>query len=261
MLTVPAELRIIAVLLIDEKRLVKTRAFQRPVYLGDPINAVRIFNEKSVDELALLDIGASLKKQGPNISHIRQIASAAFMPLAYGGGIRDVEDVERVIQCGIEKVVLGTVAHRDMKVISQSAHSVGSQSVVVSVDIRRRNQLQVFYLHGRKMGAMSPIEFARAVESEGAGELLLNDIDRDGSLSGYDLDVIAEMAAAVKIPLIASGGASCIADLIQVQSEARASAAAAGSLFVFIGPLRGILLSYPSEEERQKEYLRLCSNQ
>jgi cyclase len=254
-----SKLRLIPVLLVDQKRLVKTRAFRDPVYLGDPINAVGIFNEKSVDELTLLDIGATREKRGPDIAHIQQIASEAFMPLAYGGGIRDVDDVERVIQCGIEKVILGTAFHRNKGIVARAARSVGSQSVVVSIDIRRKKgRAEVCYFNGRIATGMSPITVGRAAENEGAGELLLNDIDREGSLTSYDYDLIAELVAAVKVPVIANGGASSLSDLVLAHTAARASAAAAGSLFVFIGPLRGVLLSYPSEEDCDKEYLKAC---
>ena len=243
--------RIIPVLLIRNRELVKTYQFRRPRYLGDPINATRIFNDKEVDELTLLDIEVGLRGRPIDFEHVRQIVSNAFMPIAYGGGIRSLDDMARLFQLGVEKVVLGTAAAQNRNLIEAAAKRFGSQSIVVSVDIRRRAHgvYQVYYSHGRKFLQLDATQYARQLENAGAGELLLNDIDRESTMTGYDLDLILRVTQAVTVPVIANGGAGSVQDLVRACAVGGAAAAAAGSMFVYVGTLRGILITYPTEQD------------
>jgi cyclase len=240
--------RVIPCLLLKGGGLVKTTNFDNPKYLGDPRNVVKIFNEKEADELCLLDITATLEGRSPAIGLLREISSECFMPLAYGGGIGSIDDVRAVIGVGVEKVVINSAAVVDPKIIEAAAKVAGSSSVVASIDARRSaaGTYEVMSHGGKRKSNLSPQEHARIVENSGAGEILINSIDRDGTMKGYDLELVRSVATAVTIPVIACGGAGRVDDLFSVVRTAGASAAAAGSLFVFHGRHRAVLISYPS---------------
>jgi cyclase len=231
--------------------LVKTVKFKDPTYLGDPINIVRIFNDKEVDELVLLDIAATKEGRGPQFELLKDITSECFMPLAYGGGIRTMDHVRLLLSSGIEKIVLNTAAVEQPSLIRTAADYAGSQAVVISMDIRQNGEgrYEVCTRSGTKRTGLDPIAHARAVEGLGAGELFVNLIDRDGSMRGYDISLVRKIADAVGIPVVACGGAGKLQDLADVIKLGGASAAAAGSLFVFQGPRRAVLISYPLQEE------------
>lgn len=238
--------RIIPVLTINDRQLVKTVRFKKPNYIGDPINAVKIFNDKEVDEIILLDIRASLEKREPNYELIEEICSEAFMPFAYGGGINRIHQVEKLFAAGIEKVVLNSVLYENPELVSQIAAQYGSQSVVASIDIQKNifGKYIIFSLAGRKKQKIDLEQFIKKLEELGIGELFINCIHKDGSFEDYDYELIQTLASKTKVPLIACGGANSPASFRQV-IEAGASAASAGSLFVYRGKEKGILINFP----------------
>jgi imidazole glycerol-phosphate synthase subunit HisF len=253
--------RVIPCLLLRQTGLVKTRKFKDPVYLGDPRNVVKIFNDKEVDELVLLDINATAEAKPPQFELIREIVSECFAPLGYGGGISDVEHVRRILGIGVEKVVINTCTVTNPKLLEQAAHIAGSQSVVASIDVKKGllGKFEVFTHGGRKPTQLDPVTVAKQAEQAGAGEILINSIDQDGMMSGYDLKLIRMVSDAIRIPVVACGGAGKIQDLVDAVQIGGASAAAAGSMFVFHGKLRGVLISFPTGEEldqafRSKEF-------
>lgn len=243
--------RVIPVLLCNlEGSLVKTRKFDKPVYVGDPVNAVKIFNEKEVDELVFLDITATSQGRKPNVKYLRDVATEAFMPLCYGGGLRNMEDISAVIKAGIEKVSLNTILAEDPDLVSRCADKFGSSATVVSVDVKRDfwGKYRVMVKGGSKKLDMPPLEFVQMLEEKGAGEVMLNSVDRDGMMEGFDVELIRQIAPVLSIPLIACGGAGKIDDFLPALN-AGASAVAAGSMFVFQGKHRAVLISYPTHEE------------
>lgn len=242
--------RVIPVLLLRGRGLVKTTAFRKPVYLGDPVNVIRIFNDKEVDELTLLDIEATPQGRGPHMELLREIASECFMPLGYGGGISAVEQIKPLLATGIEKVVINTAAAESPALVTAAAERAGSQSVVVSIDVKRRRfgGPRVVTRGATRDTGLEPAAYAERMQRLGAGELIVNAVDRDGTMRGYDLDLIRQVAGAVDIPVVACGGASGVADVGRAVA-AGASAAAAGALFVFQGVHRGVLISFPSRGE------------
>ena len=243
--------RAIPCLLLRNKGLVKTIKFKDPKYLGDPINVVRIFNDKEVDELIILDILATLENRRPRLGYIADIASECFMPLCYGGGIRTLDGVKEMINVGVEKISINSYAVENPSFVAAAAELVGSQSIIVSVDVKKnwRGKYEVFTHRAQKATGLDPIAFIVRMAQLGAGEILLNSIDLDGTMNGYDLELIRRATAAVDIPVIACGGAGSIKDLGRAVKEGGASAVAAGSIFVFQGPLRGVLISFPSPQE------------
>jgi len=243
--------RVIPALLLRGTGLVKTRQFKDPKYVGDPINAIKIFNDKEVDELVLLDITASVEGRGPAFSIIEEVASECFMPLAYGGGIRTVEDIRRILKLGVEKVVLNTMAWRDPEILRQASKEFGSQAVVASIDVRKKllGGYQVCADRGVRDLRADPVAYARRMQEIGAGEILLTSVDRDGTMKGYDLDLLSRVTSAVSIPVIAAGGAGSVADFGAAVKQGGASAVAAGAMFVFHGPHRAVLITYPSQQE------------
>lgn len=242
--------RLIPTLLLKGRGLYKTVKFKNETYVGDPINAVRIFNEKAVDELILLDIDAHRRGTGPNFEVIADIASEAFVPVCYGGGVTKLEEFERLFKLGIEKVAINSAASAGMGLVSQASRVFGSQSVVVGIDVRK----SLFGRHERYIRSASvatresAVEAARTAENAGAGEILLNSVDRDGTGLGYDLAMTREVCNAVRIPVIACGGAGSLADMVAVIRDGGAASAAAGSLFVFTGKHRAVLITYPDEQ-------------
>lgn len=243
--------RVIPALLLSGRGLVKTVTFDHPRYVGDPINAARIFNSKGADELLLLDIRATLEQRGPPVGLIRQISDETFMPLAVGGGIRSVDDVRALLNAGAEKVVINTRAIENPGLIRDVADQFGSQSVIGSIDARRGRDggYRVFTHHGSRRRKEDPVEVAGELEAMGVGEIMITSIDRDGTMEGFDLRLVRSVADAVSVPVIASGGAGSLDDLRKAIQEANASAVAAGSLFVYHGARRAVLISYPSRTE------------
>lgn len=245
--------RVIPSLLLNDGGLVKTRQFKDPVYIGDPINAIRIFNEKEVDELVLLDIRAGIEGREPDLSLIEEVASECFMPLAYGGGVTTLDQARSILRMGVEKIVVNTALHTQPEFVREAVSEFGSQAIIGSVDVRRKmlGRYEATILSGSKRVSPDPVEQARYAESLGVGEILLQSIDRDGSMSGYDIGLISSVSQAVGIPVIACGGAGTLEDFRAAITEGHASAVAAGSMFVFYGPHRAVLISYP-------EYTDLC---
>ncbi len=242
--------RIIPVLLINDRDLVKTVNFKKQTYLGDPVNAVKIFNRKGIDELSILDITASRLNKEPDFELLEDIAGEAFMPLSYGGGIKTAEQAKRLLAIGYEKVVFNTALIDTPSVIKSAAKLAGSQSVVASIDAKKVNGKYICAVcDGTRLADISPVELAVRAEELGAGEILLNSVDQDGMMQGYDLELVASVVASVDIPVTACGGAKGVTDLKAVLTEGKAHAAAAGSMFVYYGRLKAVLITAPSEKE------------
>lgn len=242
--------RIIPVLLIDDRDLIKTINFKKPTYLGDPVNALKIFNRKGIDEMAVLDISASKKGLEPDFELLTDMASEAFMPLSYGGGIKTLDQVRKLLAIGYEKVVLNTSLVEDEQLVKDAVALAGSQSVVASIDAKIVNgQYKCVICDGTKVIDMSPVELAKHAEELGVGEIFLNSIDRDGVMEGYDIDLVNQVVNAVDIPVTACGGAGGISDLKDVIENGHAHAAAGGSMFVYYGRLKAVLITAPTEEE------------
>lgn len=240
--------RVIPILLLCDSSLVKTIKFNDFTYIGDPANTVRIFNELEVDELIFLDIKASKENKKPNLKVLREIADECFMPLAYGGGICSLDDAKEVFEIGFEKVSLNSHAINNPSLITDLANHYGSQSVVVSIDVKSNifGQSTVRSMSGKFNTKNDPIKWAIEVERLGAGEILLTSIDREGTWKGYDLDLVREITKAVSIPVIANGGCGTIKDLGDVIKKSNASAAALGSMVVFQKKGMGVLINFPS---------------
>jgi len=243
--------RVIPTLLLKGSGLVKTTAFKAPRYLGDPINIMKIFNDKEVDELILLDIRATPENRGPRLDFLSQVASECFMPLCYGGGVKTLQDIEQVLTLGFEKVAINTGASANPDLLTEGAAIFGSQSIVAAIDFRKGflGRYETVTHCGTKGTGMNPVDAARKLEDAGAGEIFLNSIDRDGMMRGYDLPLIRKVAEAVRIPVIASGGCGSVADLGRAITEGKASAVAAGSFFVYQGVHRAVLVNVPSPQE------------
>ncbi|RYY40078.1 MAG: imidazole glycerol phosphate synthase subunit HisF [Chitinophagaceae bacterium] len=243
-------IRVIPVLLIQGGGLVKSVRFKNHRYVGDPINAVRIFNDKEADEICILDISATREGRGPDIARVANIVSEAFMPVAYGGGISTMAQAEQLFYNGVEKVVLNRAAIQQPSLITEVAQRYGNQAVVVSIDYKSGllGRKQAYTRNGSEKAGVTPIELARRAEELGAGEILLNSIDRDGTYGGYDLETLAAVSKAVRIPVIACGGASGPDDFSKAIGNG-ASALAAGSMFVYQRPHNAVLISYPSPDE------------
>jgi len=242
--------RVIPCLLVKDGGLVKTVKFKKPKYIGDPINAIKIFNEKEVDELVLLDIDATVRNLGPSFSLLEEVASECFMPLAYGGGIRSLEDIKTIFSIGVEKAIINTLACEDMKLIKQAVERFGSQSIVVSIDVKKNlfGSYQVVIRGGTRAVKHKPVEYAQLMTELGVGEIILNSVDQDGTYTGYDLTLIRMVAEAVDVPVVALGGAAVLEDF-GLAINSGASAVAAGSMFVYQGNTKGILINYPSVEK------------
>lgn len=250
-------IRVIPILLLKGKGLVKTVKFKNPKYVGDPINAVRIFNEKEVDELMFLDIEANIEKHPPQFNLIKDIVTECFMPFGYGGGIRNVEDVRNILKNGAEKAILNTSALETPKLIKEASEIFGSQSIIVSIDVKKSGlgKYQVFKYSGTIKTKFSPQDLAIKVEKLGAGEILINSIDKDGTMEGYDLDLVKKVTEKVDIPVVACGGAGTVQHFQEAVKIGGASAVAAGSMFVFHGPHRAVLINYPSQKELEQYLL------
>jgi cyclase len=241
-------IRIIPALLMMNEGLYKTVKFKDPKYVGDPINTVKIFNEKEADELALLDITASRDKKPINYKKIAEIAGEAFMPMAYGGGIRSFDDARRVFDAGFEKVIINSMIEDDLELPAAIASVYGSQAVVVSMDVKPDwlGRYKVYNYGGTRSTGYAPAEYARRAEAAGAGEILLQAIHKDGTWEGYDIPLIKMVSEAVTIPVVAGGGAAGMDDFRRAITEGGASAVAAGSMFVYQKKGMGVLISFPS---------------
>ena len=239
--------RIIPCLLLRGNGLVKTRKFKDPVYIGDPVNAMRIFSDKEADEIVVLDIDASRLGQEINYELLAEMAGEAFMPMAYGGGIRTLEQVRRLIRSGIEKVVINSAAVESTEVITAAAAIYGRQAVVGAVDVRR-NLLGAYKVVTRSASQDARVsldDHIRNLARAGAGEIFINSVDQDGMMAGYDLELIRRVVKLVDVPVVASGGAGTVDHLRQAVNEAGAAAVSAGAMFVFHGKRRAVLISYP----------------
>jgi imidazole glycerol-phosphate synthase subunit HisF len=245
------KVRVIPVLLLKDGGLVKTRRFRDPRYVGDPINAIRIFNDKGADELFILDIVASRQGRGPSFQTVEEIASECFMPLGYGGGVRTVDDIGRLLATGVEKVSLNTAALGSLDLVAAAAAKFGSQAIVVSIDVRHRllRGYEVYGSSGERATGHKVVEFARRAETAGAGEILLTSIDRDGTGTGYDLKLLKLVSEAVRVPVVASGGAGKLDDFRAAVVDGGASAVAAGRMFVFYGKHQAVLINYPTADD------------
>lgn len=246
--------RLIPCLLVHNGGLVKTVHFGDPKYVGDPINAVRIFNEKEVDELTVLDIDATVNGAEPDYRLISHLASECRMPLCYGGGVRTVAQFEKIISLGVEKVAISAAAVENPSLIADAAARVGSQSVVVVIDVKKTGMLrrhEVVTHNGSCRTGLQPVEFAKRVTELGAGEIVINSVDRDGEMKGYDLDLVDQIRDAVHLPLTVLGGAGSLDDIRKLINRYRIIGASAGSLFVFKGKYRAVLINYPNPAEKE----------
>ncbi len=241
--------RVIPCLLVSNSGLVKTRRFSHPTYVGDPNNAIRIFNEKEVDELIVIDIDASKRRSGPNLRLIEEFAGECYMPVTYGGGIRSVSDAANVLSLGVEKVSLQSGVIEKPTLITDIASRFGNQAVVASVDVISADKGRPKLHRKRRMRQQPPwLSWLKTLENLGAGEILLTDVDREGSLVGINPHLIQQASSAVEVPLIAHGGVASLSD-IRSAISAGASAVAAGSFFVYYGPHRAVLISYLSSAD------------
>jgi len=242
--------RIIPCLLVKNSGLVKTVKFSDPKYVGDPINAVRIFNEKEADELIVLDIDATANKSEPNYEMIKNLAAECRMPLCYGGGVQTVDQFKKIINLGVEKVAMSSSAVKSSKLVKKAAEMFGSQSVVVVLDVKRKRfsgKYEVFTYNGKKSSGLNAVDFSRKMASLGAGEIVVNSIDHDGLMEGYDYKLVEQVRNAVNVPITVLGGAGSLDDISNLVDRFGVIGAAAGSLFVFKGKYRAVLINYPDQ--------------
>ena len=249
--------RIIPCLLIHQGGLYKTQGFKNPKYVGDPINAVRIFNEKKADELIVLDIDASVQKRGPNLNLIEKLAEECTMPLCYGGGIKTVEEAVQIVDMGVEKIAISSAAIIDPLILSDLAEVIGRQSVVAVIDVRKKMSLfskgyEVVTYNAKEVHKNDPILLAKQLQDAGAGEILINSVDHDGMMKGYDLELAVQFKDVLRVPTTYMGGAGSHEDIKLLISRIGTIGAAAGSLFVFKGKYRAVLLNYPSNAEKEE---------
>ena len=245
--------RIIPNLLIHNKGLVKTTNFRDPKYVGDPLNAVKIFNEKSVDELMITDIDATVKNVEPNYSLIEKLANESRMPLCYGGGINNAQQAKEVFSLGVEKIAISSSAIKDPTIITKIAESVGSQSVVVVIDVKKKylsNNYQIYTHNSTRKTGINPLKFINQIKEMGVGEIVINSIDRDGTMMGYDLKIIDQVRKITTLPLTVLGGAGSLDDIGELIKKYSIIGAGAGSIFVFKGKYRAVLINYPNNKEK-----------
>lgn len=247
--------RVIPVLLLQNQKLVKTSRFKESRYVGDCINALKIFNEKGVDEIVVIDTHA-WKNSTPDIQYVKSLVSECFMPLAYGGGIQNEKHAHELFSMGVEKIILGAQAFYQPTLIKKLADQYGAQSVVISVDVKKDwlGRDKVFIENGCKSTGQDPLTYVKEKEKLGAGEIILHSIDRDGMMGGYHIELIKKVASQIAIPVIALGGARGIADFVTAVNDGGASAVAAGALFVYKGPHRAVLINYPTQSELKENF-------
>ncbi len=248
--------RIIPSLLVHDNGLVKTVNFKNPKYVGDPINAVKIFNEKEVDELAVFDIDATVLGKEPNYALIEKLANQSRMPLCYGGGVKTVEQAQKIFGLGIEKIALSSAVIQNPKLITEIADRVGSQSVIVVMDIKKKllGGYEIYINNGKKATGLNPIKFAEEAQKLGAGEIIINSIDQDGMMKGYDMNLIDKITEKLTIPVTVLGGAGSLQDVKKVIDKHGIIGVAAGSLFVFKGAYKAVLINYPAKKEKEELY-------
>jgi len=246
--------RVIPVLLLRGSGLVKGNKFKDHKYVGDPINAVKIFNDKEVDELVFLDIEATEKNTGPNFELLEDIATEAFIPFAYGGGITSKAQAVRLFKLGVEKVIINSAAFENPQLIKELSAGFGAQSVVVCIDVKKNfwGKYDVFVRNGKVKTKLSPIEYAKRIQDLGAGELIVSSIDKDGTNSGYDLELLKSITDQVNVPVVALGGARNLDDFKQAVSQANVSAVAAGDMFVLNGRHKAVLITYPAYKQLEE---------
>jgi cyclase len=243
-------------LLIKNGGLVKTIQFDNPKYVGDPINAVRIFNEKCVDELIVLDIDATVKGKDPDLKMINNLATECRMPLCYGGGVKTVEQIREIIELGVEKVSLSSAAIENHEIVKNGAKFVGNQSIVVTLDVKKENNNYYIFTHnGKKTIKIDPVDMVKDFQEIGAGEIVINSIDNDGVMKGYDLNLIKKIKDIANIPITVVGGAGTLSDIEELFGRFGLIGASAGSLFVFKGVYRAVLINYPDVVEKEQLYL------
>jgi len=238
-------------LLLNKDHLVKSEGFKNYRYIGDPINAVRIFNELNADELVFLDVSATKNKRVISFDIIRSIGEEASMPFCVGGGIRELSQIRKIISSGAEKVIIGTYAVMNPNFVKQAATEFGASTITVCIDVKKKlfGKQQVWSVNGTKSSGLDPLRFAQLMEKKGAGEIIVQSIENDGKMNGYDLDLIKMISENVNIPTIAMGGAGSLDDLKRAHTEAFATGVAAGSLFVYYGENKGVLINYPEKQE------------
>ena len=247
--------RLIPSLLIQGKGLVKTTKFLNPRYIGDPINTIKIFNEKNVDEIFISDIDVTVKKKEPNYKLIENLAIESRMPFCYSGGVNTLEKALKIIELGVEKVAIGSAAVQNPQFIRDLSERIGAQSVVVILDIKKTfftKNYEIFTHNGKKASGFHAKDFALKMESLGAGEIIINSIERDGCMQGYDLDLINEVSKNINIPFTVLGGAGNLSDIEIINSKHYPCGAAASSIFIFKGKHKAVLIQYPSLEEKEK---------
>lgn len=246
--------RIIPCLLVHQKGLVKTVNFKDPKYVGDPINAVRIFNEKEVDELIVLDIDATVENREPDYKMIENLAAECRMPLCYGGGVKTVEQAQRIFSLGVEKIAISSAVIEDISLITKIGEVVGTQSVIIVLDVKRKilGGYEVYTHNGKKKTGKDPIEFAKQLQKLGAGEIVVNSIDNDGIMKGFDFSIIDKIRQAITIPMTVLGGAGSLKDISKVIEKYKIIGISAGSLFVFKGIYKAVLINYPSKAEKKE---------
>lgn len=243
--------RVIPVLLLKNLGLVKSVKFKNYRYIGDPINAVKIFNDKKADELVFLDINASKENRLISLEFVHKVGDEANMPFAVGGGIKTIKDIRSILENGSEKVVINTAAFENPEFIKEAVEAFGSSTIVVCLDVKKNfaGKYQLVYKHGEKKVKENPVEFAQKMEEYGAGEIIIQCVDKDGTYEGYDIELVKLISRTVTIPVVALGGASKYDDFSLAVKEGYASAVAAGSLFVYHGPRRAVLISFPTRDE------------
>lgn len=248
--------RIIPSLLVHDKGLVKTVKFKNSKYVGDPINAVKIFNEKEVDELAVFDIDATVLNKEPDYDLIEKLANQSRMPICYGGGVKTVEQAQKIFGLGIEKIALSSSVISNENLITEISRRVGSQSVIVVLDVKKKvfGSYEIYTHNGKKSTGINPVSFAKKAQELGAGEIIINSIDQDGVMKGYDMNLINKIREVITIPLTVLGGAGSLNDIKEVISKHDVIGVAAGSLFVFKGKYKAVLINYPTIEEKRKLY-------
>jgi cyclase len=243
--------RVIPCLLLKNKGLVKTVKFKNPTYIGDPMNAIKIFNDLEADELVFLDITATNENRLLSLDLVERIAEEAFMPFAVGGGIKNLDEIKQILKTGAEKVIINTSSVTNPNLIREASDNFGNQSIIISIDVKKDiwKKNKVYINSGKRNTQLDPVEHAKKMEQLGAGEIIINSIDKDGTMAGYDIDLIGKVSESVQVPVVALGGAGSLNDFKEAIVNGHASAVAAGSMFVFHGPRRAVLINYPEKED------------
>lgn len=251
--------RIIPCLLVHNKGLVKTVNFKNPKYIGDPINTVRIFNEKEVDELAIFDIDASVLNKEPDLEMLKKIANQSRMPICYGGGVKTVEMAQKIFALGIEKIAISSAAISNSKLLPEIAKRVGNQSLIVVLDVKKKlfGGYEIFTNNGKVSTGLDPVEYSKYLENLGVGEIIINSIDQDGCMNGFDVKLIDKIISGISIPLTILGGAGSIFDIENIIKRYGLVGIGCGSLFVFKGPYKAVLINYPTMKEKANLFKKL----